>query len=159
LVVTILALLAMATTVVVAPRVAGQEPRTVTFSVTVNNSTEAHIPAPGHDVGGFPARGDVLSGQGEVYADQTASERIGTFYFMAVGTAELENIETAANHLYLQGFVELWGQGSLVLTGTINFLGQPTYLAVTGGTGQYAMTTGQCTLVAGEVDSWSCELQ
>src|SRR4029079_18706902 len=114
----------------------------------------------GHEASGFPGRGDVLSGQGAVYASgDTGGTRIGTIYFSAVGTAELENIETAANHLYAQVFIELWDQGSLAITGTINFLGTPTYLAVTGGTGQFAMATGQCTLIAGDTDSWSCELQ
>ena len=68
--------------------------------------------------------------------------------------------ETAANHLYAHGFVELWGQGSLAVTGTVNFLGTPTYLAVVGGTGAYAASSGQCTLISGDTtDSWSCDIQ
>jgi hypothetical protein len=158
--VTMFALLALLATLVVVPRVSGAEPRTVTFDDVITEDSQAQIPAPGHDATGFPARGDVLSGQGAVYATGDAGgTRIGTLYYSAVGTAEPENIESAANHLYSQFFLELWGQGSLAMTGTVNFLGTPTYLAVTGGTGQFAMTTGQCTLVAGDVDSWSCELQ
>src|ERR1700712_2922662 len=105
-IVTAFAVLTLLAAVVVVPRVAGQEPRTVAFSVTFNNTSQTQIPVPGHEAGDFPAQGDVLSGQGEVYApDDTAGDRIGTFYFMAVGTTTLDNIETAANHLYAQGFI------------------------------------------------------
>jgi hypothetical protein len=159
-VVTILALLALLAAVLVVPQVSGAEPRTVTFDDVITEEGLVQLPAPGHDANGFPARGDVLSGQGAVYASGDAGgTRIGTIYVSAVGTADPEYFESAANHLYGQFFIELWDQGSLAMTGTVNFLGAPTYLAVTGGTGQFAMATGQCTLIAGDTDSWSCDIQ
>jgi hypothetical protein len=152
--------LALIVALVLAPRASGQEPQTITFDVVINSDSQALVPAPGHD-GNFPTRGDVLSGQGAVYAaGDTAGDRLGTFYYEAVATSDVENVETAANHLYAHGFVELWGQGSLAVTGTVNFLGTPTYLAVIGGTGAYAASSGQCTLISGDTtDSWSCDIQ
>ncbi len=152
--------LALVSTLLLVPRVAGQETRTITFDVVINPDAQALLPGPGHD-GVDLARGDVGSGQGAVYAaGDSAGNRLGTFYYRGVLTADAENFQTAANHLYLDAFIEIWGHGSLAVTGTVNFLGTPTYLAVTGGTGEFAMSTGQCTLVSGPfAGSWSCDIQ
>ena len=79
----------------------------------------------------------------------------------AVATSDVENVETAANHLYAHGFVERGGRAVCAVTGTVNFLGTPTYLAVIGGTGAYAASSGQCTLYQRRhtTDSWSCDIQ
>ncbi len=153
--------LALLAAMLVIPHAASQETRTLALDVVIAEESFEFIPALGNQITEetFIARGDIITGQGPVYAAGDAGgERIGTFYFMAVGTAQPEHFETAANHIYAVAHFELFGEGTLAVTGVVSFVA-PSYLTITGGTGIYAMASGQCTDTPTEdLDHWECEV-
>lgn len=157
----LIGVLAVLTAFLLIPRAASQETRTLDLDIVFTDESFEIVPALGNQPTdeAFMSRGDVLSGQGAVYAAGDAGgERRGTFYFMGTGTAEPEHFETAANHFYALGYFELFGEGTLAITGVVNF-NAPYTLTITGGTGIYAMASGQCTATAtDEFDTWACEV-
>ena len=141
--------------------VRGDSPRTVNVDVALNEGQFSLIPAPGHEqtaMEGTPYMGDVFSGQAAIMKD---GSRVGTFYFMSVGTAPTgdDNFSNGANNIFAVGRMELWGEGSIDVQGTVTFFGT-SYLSITGGTGMYATATGQCNEVSQEngPDQFSCEV-
>lgn len=139
--------------VVLVPRVAGQNPRTVVVDVVFE--PQRVIPV----VDGQPGRGDIWSGGGTIYdGDLDADEPIGEFYFFGVVTGNRWD-ENAANHLFEVGRFELWGQGSLDVMGTANF-DAASYLSIVGGTGSFATARGQCTeeMVGPRRGRFTCEI-
>ncbi len=142
--------------------VRGDSPRTVNVQVDLsNNGVFSLIPAPGHEAlaqQGTPYLGDVFSGQAPILKD---GSRVGSFYFMSVGTVPPgdDNFQNGSNSIFAVGRLELWGEGSIDVQGTVTFFGD-SYLSITGGTGMYATATGQCTETAGDnaPDQFSCEV-
>ena len=158
----VVGLLVVLAALLIVPRVSSEETSTLEFVVVFTEESFETVPALGNEPGdGAPlGRGDLLSGQGAVYAaGDPGGERIGTWYFMGVGTAEPQHFETAANHFFASGYLELFGEGTLTITGLINFA-TPYTAVITGGSGMYAGAGGQCTpeqTEEGEV--WECEVR
>ena len=148
--------LAILVALLIIPRAAGQDTSTLEFDIVMNRESFEV----GKALGNPPdpavlARGDVRSAQGAV---NVGAERIGTFYSIAVVTFETEHFATAANHVHVQGYFELFDQGTLAVTGVLQFTG-PSTVAVTGGTGAYIGADGQCAVTHVEGSShWVCEL-
>jgi hypothetical protein len=157
-------LAALAVAALIAPRVAGQETRTLDLTILFTEESFEVAPAAGNpatnDV--FNYRGDILSGQAALYAAaDVGGERVGTFYFMAAMTADPEHFEAAANHMYAHGYFELFGEGTLAVTGLVNFAGSYT-LTITGGTGSYTGAGGDCVTAPSEEDepeTWTCTVR
>jgi hypothetical protein len=156
-----IALLAMLAALLVIPHAASQETQTVDVDVVRIVESIERVRAVGNESLDRAAlgRGDVLSGQAAVYAAGDAGgERIGTYYFSAIGTADPAHFATAANHAYVSGYFELFNRGTLAVSGVISFRA-PSAIAITGGTGSFATTSGQCTLTPVEGgDHWECHL-
>ena len=152
--------LAVLAALLVIPRAASQETHTLDLEVSYVPESAEYVLAEGSPPPGFlPARGDVWSAQGAVTAAGDAGgERVGTFYFMGVGTSMPEHVATAGNHLFATGTFEIFGQGSFVVTGVFSVT-KTSYVAITGGTGSYVGAIGQCVYTGlGEYhDRWSCE--
>jgi hypothetical protein len=153
--------LAMLAALLVIPRAASQETRTLSLDVVRTIESIERIRAVGNAGldGAVLGRGDVLSGQSVVYgAGDRGGERLGTYYFTAVGAADPEHFATAANHVFITGYFELFGQGTLAVTGVVSFRA-PNTIAITGGSGTFASVSGQCmqTPVEGG-DQWECQL-
>jgi hypothetical protein len=155
----VIAACALLAALVVVPRVAGQGVNTLDFDAVMTGESFERAVAAGNDPSeeGFPSRGDVMSAQGAVYAAGDAGgERIRTFHFFGSVTAETEHFATAANHLHVVAYIELFGRGTLAVTGVASFY-TPNTVAITGGTGSYAAARGQCTSVTIEdIDHWEC---
>jgi hypothetical protein len=78
---------------------------------------------------------------------------------MAVVLFETEHFATAADHVYIQGYIELFGEGTLAVAGIVRFTG-PYTVAITGGTGVYSGASGQCASTPGQVpEPWVCEIR
>jgi hypothetical protein len=143
----------------IVPRVASQDPRTLDIDVVFTFESFEIVPAVGNEPLSFPQRGDVFSGQGAVYEAGDRTTRIGTFYFMDVGTTEARHFSTAANYMYGIGHIEIWGEGTFGATGLVTAV-ETTWFAITGGTGAFAMAHGQCLYQPKEgYDHWTCEIQ
>jgi hypothetical protein len=151
------------------PRVGGQATRTVTVDVVFLPSSFSLIRAAANQQlppTVPPSRGDVIAGQGVVYRPgQTQGERVGSAYLWLVGTTAATSEQEAAaagNQFYGSFRLELLGQGSLDLTGTVNVFG-PSDLALVGGTGAYMGARGQCVLETishgPDVDHVVCDLR
>jgi hypothetical protein len=139
----------------------GDQFRMVNVDVALNEGQFSQISASGNPAPEFgtPYIGDVFSGQAPI---MNGSTRIGSFYFMSVGTVPPgdDNFVNAANNIFAVGRLELWGQGSIDVQGTVTFFGN-SYLSITGGTGMYGTATGQCTEVSGGgtgPDHFMCEV-
>ncbi len=158
----LIGILAVLVAMLIIPRAASQETRTLDLEIVFTQESFEVAPAFGNEPSdeAFVYRGDILSGQAAVYpAGETDGERIGTFYFMAATTAEPQHAETAANHLYAQGYFELFGEGEMAVTGLVNFM-NPYSVAITGGTGSYTGAGGQCLAIPGEEnETWSCQVR
>lgn len=147
------------TSLLVVPRVAGQQGQTIVIDVAFDQPN-IHRLAEAPD-GAWPARGEVSSGGGKIFdGDLEATEQIGEFYFIGVGTSAPEYFETAANHLFEVARFELWGQGSIDVMGTVTFRGT-SHLSITGGTGAFAMARGECTeeMVASRRGRFTCYIE
>ena len=143
----------------IVPRVASQDPRTLDIDVVFSFESFEIVPAVGNEPLSFPQRGDVFSGQAAVYEAGDRTTRVGTFYFMNVGTTEAQHFATASNYMYAQGYFEFWGEGTLSATGLVPAV-EPAWLAITGGTGTFAMAHGQCLYEPNEgFDHWTCDIQ
>jgi hypothetical protein len=147
------ALLALLVTLLLIPRVGGQSTHTLAVDIAFTESSFGLLRDPGNQ--GLPAqlaplRGDIFSGQGVLHRPgQREGERLGTAYFLGVGTAAAttqQEFDAVANHFYFIMRLEHLGHGSLDLTGTVKLDGTPAYLSVVGGTGSYYGATGQCML-------------
>ena len=106
-------------------------------------------------------RGDIASGFYQLYpAGQAGGERIGSIYYLLVGTAPSQGYEAAGNHVFGLVRLEIWEQGSLDLMGTHRFLSRG-YFSVTGGTGAYAGAEGACVLdrASATASRFTCTLQ
>jgi hypothetical protein len=148
--------MAILVALLVIPRVAGQESSTLEFDVVTNLESFEVAKALGNPPDpAVLARGDVRSAQGVV---SVGAERIGTFYSIAVVTFETQHFATAANHVHVNGYFELFGEGTLAVTGVLRFTG-PSTVAITGGTGAYVGAEGQCSVAHVQGSShWLCEV-
>ncbi|MDQ5854625.1 MAG: hypothetical protein M3380_21645, partial [Chloroflexota bacterium] len=91
-------------------------------------------------------RGDVASGFYQLYpAGQTGGERIGSIYYLLVGTAPSQGYEGAGNHVFGLVRLEIWEKGSIDIMGSHRFFSRG-YFSVSGGTGAYAGAEGECVL-------------
>ena len=161
-IVAIMTLVVFATAIVLVSQASGQETRTLDVELVFTEESFEVARAVGNEIDGdgFAARGDILSGQAAVYrAGATDGERIGTFYFMASTTAEPQHAETAANHLFAQAYFELFGEGTLAVSGLVNFM-KPYTTTLTGGTASYSGAGGTCIATPGEeTETWSCTVR
>jgi hypothetical protein len=148
--------LAVLAALLIIPRAAGQGTTTLEFDVVLTPESIEVAKALGNQPDpAVLARGDVRSAQGGV---RIGDEQVGTFYSIAVVTFETQHFATAANHVHVNGSFELFGEGTLAVTGLLRFTG-PSTVAITGGTGAYVGAEGQCavTHVVGS-SHWVCEV-
>jgi hypothetical protein len=153
--------LAVLASMAIIPRAASQETRTLSLDVARTVESIERVRAVGNASleATMLGRGDVLSGQGAAYATGDAGgERLGTYYFTAVGTADPQHFGTASNHAFVTGYFEIFGHGTLAVSGVISFRA-PSTIAITGGTGSFAAAGGQCVQSPVEGgDHWECVL-
>ncbi len=91
-------------------------------------------------------RGDIASGFYQLYpAGQTGGQRIGSIYYLLVGTAPCQGYEGAGYHVFGLVRLEIWEKGSIDLMGTHRFLRRG-HFSVRGGTGAYVGAEGECVL-------------
>ena len=106
-------------------------------------------------------RGDVASGFYQLYpAGQTGGARIGSLYYLLVGTAASQGYEAAGNHFLGLARLEIWEKGSIDIIGTHRFFSRG-YFSVSGGTGAYVGAEGECVLerASATASRFTCTLQ
>ena len=152
--------LAVLAALLVIPRAASQETHTLDLEVSyVAESVEFVLAEGSPPPGFFPARGDVWSAQGAVTAAGDAGgERLGTFYYMGVGTSMPEHFATAGQPSVCDRDLRDLRRGLLRDYRRFFSFTHTSYAAITGGTGRYAGMSGQRVYTAlGELhDAWSC---